>query len=340
MTVAVPTSNPSEGWLTYAPVRAELRVVERLLLDIGGPDDFASEVCTHLVRAGGKRLRPALVLLAASFGRDSRRDAIPIAVGVELIHLASLYLDDVMDESTSRRGADSANAKWGNVNAVLAGQYLLAKGTELICSGGKELAAGLARTTESLWRGQMREAAAAYNLDQEVSALLETIHLKTGSLYEFACQAGAVVGRVGPDETEALCEFGSKLGTMFQLVDDVLDLVAQKPQLGKPPGTDLVEGIYTMPVAITLAGKTSGGERLRRVLGRGKPGSSQLQEAIELLKSNRSISMTMYVAADIANEALLTTDSLPRGAARDSLRALVDFLLNRAAGSMAVGLDP
>jgi len=323
------TRTPSNSWLICDATRSGLKLVERLLLAVGGPEPFASELCTHLARSGGKRLRPALVLLAARLGNECQRDAVPIATGVELVHLASLYFDDVMDESNSRRGSESANARWGNLNAVLAADYLLARANELIASAGDELSSALAETAERLWRGQVRETSAAYNLDLEQGAWLENVQLKTSSLCEFACHAGAVVGGVRGAQAEALRTFGFKLGTLFQLTDDVLDLIADESQLGKPPGTDLLEGIYTMPVIVTLAGRAEGRERLRQILGRGKPGRSELKEAIALLKCNQSIAITMQMAAAVAHEAHLAVQRLPDGDTMCSLQNLVDFVLNR-----------
>lgn len=231
------------------------RVEQTLREATSGEDPFLSEVAGHLVRAGGKRLRPALVVAAAQAcgaGYEAPEDVLQGAVAVELVHLGSLYHDDVMDEATSRRGVESANSRWGNLVAILAGDFLLARASEIAASLGTEVAALLARTIGRLCEGEVGQLRYAFDTTRSEDAYLASIAGKTASLMSTAARVGGLTAGADRPLVEALTEFGYSIGMAFQIWDDVRDLISTQDDLGKPAGHDMVEGTYTLPVLRAL----------------------------------------------------------------------------------------
>ena len=231
-------------------------------------DAFLDEISTHLISAGGKRLRPALTLAAAGVsGDDATSEATLLGgVSVELVHLASLYHDDVMDEGTRRRGVVSVNARWGNLIAIVAGDFLLARSAEIAASLGTEIAGLLAATLARLCQGQIAEVRSAYDINRAEADYLGAISGKTAALLSAACRIGALTAHLDRHEIDAVTTFGESFGMVFQLRDDVLDVLATEEELGKPPGQDLAEGIYTLPVQRALLDDVVGAP-LRAILG-------------------------------------------------------------------------
>jgi heptaprenyl diphosphate synthase len=232
-------------------------------------DPFLTEVAGHLIRAGGKRLRPALVVAAAQ-ACGSRvplhEDLIQGGVAVELVHLGSLYHDDVMDEAENRRGVQSVNARWGNLVAILAGDFLLARASEIAASLGTEVAALLARTIGRLCEGELSQLQYAFNPDRPEAAYFESIEGKTASLMAAAARIGGLVAGAPRPWIDALTDYGRSIGICFQIWDDIRDLTSTDGELGKPAGHDMVEGTYTLPVlrALTVPGVE---DDLRAILG-------------------------------------------------------------------------
>jgi len=230
-------------------------------------DDFLDEVTTHLLAAGGKRLRPVLALATATFGAGAAsRDDLLGAAAVELVHLASLYHDDVMDEATVRRNVESVNARFGNLVAIVAGDFLLARSAEIAAGLGTEIAALLAATLGELCQGQVAEVHAAYQLGRSQDDYSRAIAGKTASLMSTSCRIGALTGGLPRPQVDAFTTFGRCFGMVFQVRDDILDVVGSEAELGKPAGQDLAEGIYTLPVLLALADPVVGPE-LRPLLG-------------------------------------------------------------------------
>lgn len=237
-------------------------------------DEFLTEVTSHLIPAGGKRLRPAFVIASAlALDPDGAAHAAVTdemvcgGVAVELVHLGSLYHDDVMDDAETRRGIEAVNHRWGNLKAILAGDFLLAKASELAASLGTEVAALLAATIGRLCEGQVRELQLIYDRSRTEDQYLLAIQGKTAELYATSCRIGGLVSGVDAPTLERLAGFGMAYGMAFQIVDDVLDLVATDEELGKPSGNDLREGVYTLPVIRMLADSQPGVETLRELLG-------------------------------------------------------------------------
>lgn len=230
-------------------------------------DPFLAEVASHLVRAGGKRLRPALVVASAlAVGADVDARVVDGGVAVELVHLGSLYHDDVIDDADARRGVVSVNARWGNLVAILTGDFLLARASEIAASLGTEVAGLLARTIGRLCEGEIAQLECQFDPSRSEEAYLRAIGGKTASLLSTACRIGGLVTGQPRPWIEALTEYGQAFGMVFQICDDIRDLVATEDNLGKPAGHDMVEGTYTLPVLRALAVPEVGDE-LRALLG-------------------------------------------------------------------------
>ena len=244
----------------------DLLRVEQLLLDTAGSSlhPLVSESSTHLIRAGGKRLRPSLVLVCSRAGRPGGRATDLAAAAVELIHLATLYHDDVIDETETRRGAPTVHSKWGVEVAVLAGDYLFAHGSALGAEAGHDVPAILAKAVADVCEGQIVETAALADPRRGTQHYLETIAGKTAALFRASCEMGATTSEAGVEARAALAEYGHHLGLAFQIVDDLLDLVGDPAVTGKAPGTDLKEGVFTLPVLIAVDREPELGSRLER----------------------------------------------------------------------------
>src|SRR5436309_727612 len=232
--------------LDLGPLAADLgRVETELRASVDHEDRFLGEVASHLVAAGGKRLRPTLTLCAAYAAQGveaASPDAVTGSVACELVHLGSLYHDDVIDEAETRRGVPSVNARWSNIVAILAGDYLLAQASSLAASLGADVAGLLAATIGELCRGQVLELQHLFDPDRSEEAYFSAIEGKTGSLMATACRVGGMVCDVPADTLDALTQYGHHLGMCFQIVDDVLDVTQTEAELGKPTGNDVHEG--------------------------------------------------------------------------------------------------
>ncbi len=294
------------------------RVEDGLRAAVVTADPFLTEMTTHLVAAGGKRWRPALAVAAGSCATGDgpvSDDVVLGGVAVELVHLGSLYHDDVMDEAATRRGVESVNARWGNLRAILAGDFLLAKASEIAASLGTEVAALLAATIGDMCAGQVRELQTAYNAGRDEQQYLAAIDGKTASLSAAACRIGALVAGLARPQVDALTTFGQRFGMAFQIVDDVLDVVATDEQLGKPAGNDLAEGVYTLPVIRALA-EPGGAPELARLLGR-PLGPAEISQARSLVQADGAVAGALVVADHYCQEAIASLAGLDCSGADD-----------------------
>ena len=285
------------------------RAEEALRASVVSMDPFMTEVGGHLVQAGGKRLRPALAVASAmAGGADVTNDVVMGGVSVELVHIGSLYHDDVMDEADSRRGVVSVNARWGNLVAILAGDFLLAKASSIAASLGTEVAGLLAATIGRLCEGQVGELRTAFDVGRTEAAYLSSINGKTASLMSTACRIGALTAELPAAAVDALTVFGDNFGMAFQIRDDVLDVVATDEQLGKPAGQDLVEGTYTLPVIRALA-MPEVGDELRGLLG--KPvDAPERDKARAIVRESGAIEAALVTAREYAERAAVALESL------------------------------
>jgi heptaprenyl diphosphate synthase len=288
------------------------RVEKALLANVRTGDPFLAEVASHLITAGGKRLRPALAVAVGELsGGPADDDVIMGAVAVELVHLGSLYHDDVMDEARTRRNVDSVNARWGNLVAILAGDFLLARASEIAASLGTEVAGLLAATIGRLCEGQVRELAQTFDVTRSEDSYLISIAGKTAALMSTACRVGAITAGIDRSGIEALTEYGERVGMVFQIVDDILDVVATDEELGKPAGNDLVEGVYTLPVIRALASAESS-EALRRVLGSPLE-PDQVDVVRGIIRSNGAVGAAVDVARRYAGESAEALEGVTAG---------------------------
>ena len=306
-----------------------VRTEQELLRVVAAEDDFLTEVASHLINAGGKRVRPGFAMAAAAALDPSGAPA-PIEVirggcAVELVHIGSLYHDDVMDDATTRRSVKSVNAEWGNLRAILAGDYLLGRASELAADLGTEVAGLLATTITQLCEGQILELESAYDPNRTVERYERSITGKTASLLATACRIGALVGEVPRPVVESLTEFGMAYGMAFQVVDDILDIVATDEQLGKPAGNDLIEGIYTLPVIHALADDAVATD-LRPLLTRDIT-LDQRDRARELIRASSGVRTALDVAQGWADKAAGTLTDLPDTPGARALRAASDDLI-------------
>jgi len=282
-----------------------LRVEDELRAAVRAPTEALTEMASHLVGAGGKRVRPLFAVAAAACGAGADGPAslevVRGGVSVELVHLGSLYHDDVIDEAVTRRGVESINSRWGNLRAILAGDFLLARASEIAASLGTEVAGLLAATIGRLCEGEVMELQDAYQVTRTEEAYLGSIEGKTASLLSAACRIGGIVGGLPRSEIDRLTEFGTAYGMAFQIVDDVLDVIATDEQLGKPAGHDLVEGAYNLPVLRALAGPS--GEELRAVLGTPIEGEAW-NRARTLVRESDGIDESVEVAGQYVTKAI------------------------------------
>ncbi len=319
---------PSELSELESEMMQGLAAVEaRLRSEIKSNYQLADVTARHLVEAGGKRFRPLLVLLASQFGDANAPGIVPAAVVVELTHLATLYHDDVMDEATVRRGAQSANSRWGNTVAILSGDFLFARSSALLADLGPEAVRVQAETFERLVIGQLRETVGPVDGEDPVTHHLEVLADKTGSLIAAAARYGAMMSGVTEDLTNRLSEFGESIGIAFQLSDDLLDI--ESTVSGKAPGTDLREGIKTLPVLLALADQSTD-SRLRELLSKPLTDDSEHAEALQALRAHDAMSQARAVLQQWTDKARLLLGALPEIPAKRALVVLCDSVENRS----------
>jgi heptaprenyl diphosphate synthase len=309
----------------------DLERVERALHHAVDTDDaYMTELASHLLLAGGKRLRPTVALAAALTGNATiSDDVVQGGVACELVHLGSLYHDDVIDEADSRRGVDTVNAKWGNLQAILAGDFLLARASEIAASLSTEVAGLLANTIGRLCHGEVSQLRTTYDIRRTEHQYLTSIEGKTASLFSTAARIGGLVAGLERAVVDALTRYGLALGMVFQIVDDVLDLTATEAELGKPAGHDLVEGVYTFAVIRTLAQGGVAGDELGELLGR-PLGPAEVDKALAIVRSNGGVPSALAAGEVYRADAEAALAALPATAATDALRAAPAALLAAA----------
>ncbi len=314
-----------------ATTTAGLDRVEALLhQEVRSDYQFVTDTSLHLIRAGGKRFRPLFTLLGAQMGpRPDSPDVITAAAVVEMIHLATLYHDDVMDSATMRRGAESANARWDNTVAILTGDFLFAHASRLVADLGPDAVRIIAETFAELVTGQMRETRGPRPDEDPVEHYLTVIGEKTGSLIATAGRYGGMFSGCTPEQTASLQRFGAVIGTAFQIGDDVIDIASPSEDSGKTPGTDLREGVHTLPMLFALQGTGPAADRLRVLLAEPITDDALVDEALTLLRASDGIDRTRDVLAARVKEAQRELDQLPSCAAGDALRTLTTYMVDR-----------
>ncbi|MGI8798698.1 MAG: polyprenyl synthetase family protein [Pseudonocardia sp.] len=314
-----------------ATIEAGLGRVEELMhREVHSDDRFVSETSLHLIDAGGKRFRPLFTLLAGQFGPDpDAPEVVTAAVVVELIHLATLYHDDVMDSATMRRGAESANARWDNTVAILTGDYLFAHASRLVADLGPDAVRIIANTFAELVTGQMRETRALRPDEDPVEHYLTVVAEKTGSLIATAGRYGAMFSGCSPEQVAALRSFGETIGMAFQVSDDVIDIDSPEERSGKVPGTDLREGVRTLPMLYALAEDGPSTGRLGELLAGPLTDNALVAEALGLLRAGSGLARARQALQGYSEHARSQLAELPGGPARDALASLTHYVVER-----------
>jgi heptaprenyl diphosphate synthase len=311
-------------------IQLGLENVETALLEaVTHTDPVANVTSKHLLEAGGKRLRPVLVLLGASLGDATNDEVIKAAVVVELTHLATLYHDDVMDRAPLRRGVPTAHEVWGNSVAILTGDLLFARASQIVSRlGGKALTLQ-ADTFERLCLGQLHETLGPQNNEDPIEHYLQVLADKTGSLIAASAELGVVYGGAPEEYREPLRLYGEKVGVAFQLIDDVIDIISDES--GKTPGTDLRAGVPTLPTLLVRAQAASDPKALElvEIIDAGLEEDAQLAKAVELLRAHPALEEAYQIAKRWADEAVLALAPLPDSPVKDALRVFAEAVVER-----------
>ncbi len=313
-------------------LEAGLEVVEAKLIDsTSHADKIASASVRHLVAAGGKRVRPTLVLLAAQFGDATKQDVIDAAVVVELTHLATLYHDDVMDDAPTRRGVPTAQMIWGNSIAILTGDLLFARASQVGSHLGQESLTLQADTFERLCLGQLHETIGPSETDNAIAHYIQVMADKTGSLIAASARLGIMLSGAPREYMEPMGAYGEKVGVAFQLIDDVIDISEAGPS-GKTPGTDLRAGVPTLPVLLLRKAAASGDAEavsLLALIDGGLEDDARLQEALVRLRNHAVAEESYLEAKRWADDAVAAISSLPDGQVKNALELFAQAVVDR-----------
>ncbi|CAN5406819.1 polyprenyl synthetase family protein [soil metagenome] len=311
-------------------VRGGVTQIEQLMAaELGKADELMSEAVHHLFLAGGKRFRPLFTVLSASLGPDpTNEDVIVAGAVIEMVHLATLYHDDVMDEAQVRRGAPSANARWSNNIAILAGDYLFATASRLVSRLGPAAVLVIADTFAQLVTGQMRETKGVDTGDP-IDHYLKVVYEKTACLIAASGRFGATFSGADEEQIERLSRLGGIVGTAFQISDDIIDIDSDPDESGKLPGTDLREGVHTLPVLYALRESGPDAERLRELLTGPVEDDDVVAEALRLLRASDGMVKAKQTVRSYAEQAREELAAMPDVAGRRALQSLVDYTVTR-----------
>jgi heptaprenyl diphosphate synthase len=295
--------------------------------------DLVTQASSHLLAAGGKRIRPMLVLLCGYFGDATDPRVIQGATAIELTHVATLYHDDVIDEADRRHGVPSVNARWGNNVAILAGDFLFARASEISSDLGTDVTRLLARTIALLCDGVIREVESWGRTDQTESDYMEMIRRKTATLIATSCRLGGILSEAPAEVIDVLDEFGMALGLSFQLSDDIMDIISTAEELRKEPGQDIKLGMYTLPVLYALHDGASSRE-LSALLEGGPPSGLRFERVLELVRSDGSLGRARDAVTKEVRRARRLAAELKPGPARDGLLNIAEFLAVRCGANV------
>ena len=323
-------SNEIQKIIPFEDLWENLEKLEQRLINVSSSDnEYLSSISQYLIKAGGKRFRPIISLLAGKFGDDKKHihKIIDAGVAVELIHIGSLYHDDVMDNATTRRGVESSNSKWDSNLSILAGDYLLARSSELAAENlGLESVKLLASTYAELVEGQTRELNLAFNLDHGVEDYIKVIEGKTASLIRTSARLGAVAANADSEIVDALSQWGWNCGIIFQISDDILDLTSDEKTLGKPSGNDILEGTYTLPVLIALDINRGKYEEILKLI---QQEEIEINSVINEFTTNEIISNSKDVINNYFSKSIESIFDLKHHSLFPVLENINNYLINR-----------
>ena len=315
----------------YGPVQEDLRLVEDTLDRIKHVENFPalSRMLGHVLSGGGKRLRPAIALLAGHFGQYDRDLHVPLAASIELLHTATLVHDDVIDASPSRRGRPTANELFNNSVSVMLGDYMFAHSAELISrTDNTKVVRLFAYTIMAIAGGELHQDMSAYDYGQDTIKYFGRIEGKTASLFATSAEGGAMVARCSDDEREALRVYGLNIGMAFQIVDDILDFAGNEDEMGKPIGSDLMAGTLTLP-SLILMERYPQDNPIKKAFRTKKPKTEHIVEAVNMVRGSDILKESYDVAKDFRDRALASLRTLPSNDARSSLEDLAEHVLDR-----------
>lgn len=308
---------------------AELEIALREA--VSAPEKIITEIGTHLVASGGKRLRPAIYFLAARCGENfDLKAAMPLGVALEMMHMASLVHDDVIDSADTRRGSVTANAKWGNQISILAGDYLFAKAFALVAENNysKRVDVQLAHLICDLSAGELIQNKEIYNASCDVDEYFERIAKKTANFIAIACQLGGDVAKLPESQVQALYDFGYNVGMAFQLTDDLLDLTSDDKTLGKPAGNDIMQGIVTLP-AIRALEISPDRDELHSIVTNRDMTPEMVQRALEIVRQSDGIDFTKQKVEEFLNKAIEVLPAEMPEDIKEAYRMVVSFVGGR-----------
>jgi heptaprenyl diphosphate synthase len=306
-------------------------VEDLLRSQIEGNYPLVVETSRHLVTAGGKRLRPLLTLITSHYGDPRKRGILEAAVVCELTHLATLYHDDVMDEAPLRRGVESANNRWGNTIAILTGDYLFAKASDLLADLGPEAVRLQARTFERLVIGQIMETQGPQKGEDPLAHYLQVVADKTGSLIATSARFGAMTSGASAEVMETVTKFGEKIGVAFQLADDVIDITSDSKESGKTPGTDLLEGVPTLVTLNVMKSNDKADRDLQKLLSKPIADKKVVAQVLKELRNHKALDQSRLQLMQVARDARAALGPLPVNDATGALFSLCDAVVDRTA---------
>jgi len=313
----------------YEPIQEGMAEVEASFRAVGDVDlPWMVEPLKYVLESGGKRIRPALTLLAGKPYHYNPKQMVPLATAVELFHTATLVQDDAIDKSAVRRGKPTVNSLWGEAIAVLLGDYLFAKAAELVCSTGNlRVMSIFAQTLMHISSGQLRQYVSAYNWRQDRQEYYQQIESKTAWLFSVAAQSGALMSGALEEEAEALRTYGLNLGMAFQIVDDILDFIGEEEELGKPVASDLLQGTLTLPAILLMEQHPD--ETIIKEIFEKRGDVAGVARVIEMIRRSSIVEKCYQIAADFCAQACLALKGLPDNACRKSLLDLADYVIER-----------
>ena len=313
----------------YQPVQERLDgVVDGLKEMANQRFPFLSELLDHVFSAPGKRMRPAITLLASNFNPHDETLSETMATAVEMLHIATLIHDDTVDDSAMRRGRATVSNLWGDSAAVLVGDYIFAASATLVCdTGNVRVIRRFAETIMELSSGELQELSDVFNPDQTMEQYYERIYHKTASLFTTASESGAVLSGLSENYVGALRDYGQNLGMAFQIVDDILDFDGNEQEIGKPVGSDLAHGILTLPALIAMERYPN--ENVIPQLFSRSGDEELLQRSVEMVQDAAILDECYAVANDYCAKARSSLMSLPKNASRDSLEEIIGYVTAR-----------
>ncbi len=314
----------------YEPVQEGLRMVDDKLISFARVDfPLLAEPLAYVLESSGKRVRPGITLLAGKFFQYDLDTLVPMATSIELFHNATLVHDDAVDNAMLRRGKTAVNSLWGDGVAVLLGDYLFSLAADLVCSiGNFRVMSMFAKTLTEISGGQLRETFSAYGWNQNRESYYEQIYSKTASLFAAATGTGAVLSDAPEEAVSALTSYGKNLGMAFQVIDDILDCTGNEGEMGKPVGSDLLQGTLTLPVILLMEQRPH--DNIRQRLAE-KPGDQEeVSRVIEMVRNSSILEECYQIAGGFSSQACRDLESLPENTSRGSLLDLADYVVQRS----------